>query len=181
MLNRAYRGAVWLSAFGVAFAIAGCDKRHERLNAPPQGDSNRPHEMGKNFIYMNDNAMLHDSSVADIHFEPHTAELSGLGIRTLMRMGELLSISGGTIRYETSSTDEFMITGRLNSVREFLNAAGFDTANINVEAGMARSSGVDANHAIEVKLSRPADTAAQAGQAGQAATAGAPAGPQQPR
>ncbi len=175
MLNRAYRGVIWMSALGVAFAIAGCDKRHERLNAPPQGDSDRPHAMGKNFIYMNDNAMLHDSAVADIHFEPHTAELSGLGIRTLMRMGELLSISGGTIRYETSSTDEFMITGRLNSVREFLNAAGFDTANIRVEAGMARSTGMDAADAIAIKEAAPASTAAQTGAAG--AGAGAPLGP----
>ncbi len=174
MLNRAYRGTVWMSALGVSLAIFGCDKRHERLNAPPQGDSDRPHELGKNFIYMNDNAMMHDSSVADIHFEPHIAELSGLGIRTLMRMGELLSISGGTIRYETASTDEFLITGRLNAVREFLNAAGFDTANINVEAGMARSTGMDANRAIEIKLNAPANTASQTGGA---STAGAQAGP----
>ncbi|HNO77951.1 MAG TPA: hypothetical protein PKN33_07800 [Phycisphaerae bacterium] len=173
MLNRAYRGVICMSALGVAFAIAGCDKRHERLNAPPQGDSDRPHAMGKNFIYMNDNAMLHDSAVADIHFEPHTAELSGLGIRTLMRMGELLSISGGIIRYETDSTDEFLITGRLNSVREFLNAAGFDTANIRVEAGMARSIGIRADDAIFIKQSAPANTAAQSG----ASTASAPAGP----
>ena len=173
MLNRAYRGTVWMSALGVTLAIVGCDKRHDRLNAPPQGDSDRPHEMQKNFIYMNDNAMLHDSAVADIHFEPHTVELSGLGIRTLMRMGELLSISGGAIRYETATTDEFLITGRLNSVREFLNAAGFDTANIRVEAGMARSSGMDAADAVAIKEAAPTSAAAQTG----AATAGAPAGP----
>jgi hypothetical protein len=173
MLNRAYRGTVLLSALGVTLAIVGCDKRHDRLNAPPQGDSDRPHEMQKNFIYMNDNAILHDSAVADIHFEPHTADLSGLGIRSLMRMGELLSISGGTIRYETDSTDEFLITGRLNSVREFLNAAGFDTANIRVEAGMARSIGMDANRAIATKQADPTSAAAGSG----AETTGAPAGP----
>ncbi|GJM26331.1 MAG: hypothetical protein DHS20C16_27460 [Phycisphaerae bacterium] len=165
MLNRAYRGTVWMSALGVTLAIVGCEKRDDRLNAPPQGDSDEPTLMHKNFIYMNDNAMLHDSAVADIHFEPHTAELSGLGIRTLMRMGELLSISGGTIRYETGSTDEFLITGRLNAVREFLGAAGFDTANIRVESGMARSTGMAASDAIAIKQAAPASAAAQVGTA----------------
>lgn len=171
MLNRVCRGTVLMSALCMTLGVLGCEKRHERLNAPPQGDSGRPHPLQKNFIYMNDNAMLHDSAVADIHFEPHSPELSGLGIRTLMRMGELLSISGGTIRYETASTDEFLLTRRLTSVREFLNAAGFDTANIQVEAGMARSSGMDANDAIAIKYAAPASTAAQSGDA-----AGDPAG-----
>ncbi len=175
MLNRVCRGAVVLSVLCVA--TTGCQKRHERLNAPPQGSTDRPHEMQKNFIYMNDNAMLQDSAVADIHFEPHSPELSGLGIRTLMRMGELLSISGGTIRYQTSSTDEFMIGRRLTSVREFISAAGFDTANIHVEAGMARSAGMAAADAIAIKQAAPASGSSADPDAQGGSLLGPPPGP----
>jgi len=132
-------------------AVVGCAEQGDRLNAPPQGDSTRPSELQKNFIYMTDNAAMHDSSVADIHFEPHVAELSGIGVRRLTRTGELLSICGGVICYETSLRDEVLIEARLETLRTFLASAGFDTERITVEAGMSRSRVATADEAIEAK------------------------------
>jgi hypothetical protein len=150
MVDRFCRVALG-SVILAAVAVAGCAEQSERLNAPPQGDTSRPSALQKNFSYMTDNAMLLDSSVADIHFEPHVAELSGLGVTRLTRMGELLSASGGIIRYETSSTDSELIEARLETVRTFLASSGFDTEKITVEAGMARSQTMTAPDAIKAK------------------------------
>ena len=150
MVDRFRRVALG-SVILAAVAVAGCAEQSERLNAPPQGDTSRPSELQKNFIYMTDNAMLLDSSVADIHFEPYVAELSGLGVKHLTRMGELLGTCGGTIRYETSSLDADLIEARLETVRTFLASSGFDTEKIAVEAGMARSQTMSATDAIEIK------------------------------
>lgn len=162
-----------LGAALALIAVAGCSTKSERLNSPPQGVSERPHELQESFVTMSDNAAKRDSSIVDIHFEPHAAELSGLGVWRLTRMGEVLSATGGIIRYQTSMTDEDMVEARLQSVRDFLAASGFDTDRITVEAGMARNAGGDAEQAMEARA-----TALAGEGSGAAATTGAPMGPQ---
>ena len=70
--------------FGTALItlVAGaCQGPAKRLNAPPQGVSNQPHPLQADMTYMTDNAMLYDMCVVDIHFVPHTDEISSLGAR----------------------------------------------------------------------------------------------------
>jgi hypothetical protein len=135
----------------MALGLAGCAEQGKRLNAPPQGATTRPSPMQEQFVYMVDNGMLADSSVADIHFEPHLADLSGLGVRRVMRLGELLSVAGGTIHYETAEANRQLVDARLNSVRDFLKSNGFDTTLIKVDAGLPASGTMTATDAIEVR------------------------------
>ena len=172
MVDRVTRSLIGCVAVA-AFAIAGCSTKSERLNAPPQGVSDRPNELQESFARMSDNASQKDSSVVDIHFEPHASELSGLGVWRLTRMGEALSATGGIIRYQTHLQDEDMIDARLQSVRDFLAASGFDTDRITVEAGMARNAG---GHAVDAMEARA--RALSGADAAAAPPAGAPMGPQ---
>lgn len=133
---------------GVACTLAGCSEQGKRLNAPPQGDSDRPHELQEQFVYMVDKGLLYDSSISDIHFEPHSAELSGTGIRRLIRMGELMTEVGGTIHYDTAEGDSELVSRRLDVVREFLLAGGFDMQRIDVRTGLSRGRGTSAERAI---------------------------------
>ena len=87
------------------------DMQHARMDESRSAP--RPH-----LSYMVDNAMLHDMSLADIHFVPYTAELSGTGIARLDRMAVLLDTYGGVIRYDTVLTDEALILKRLTHVRD---------------------------------------------------------------
>jgi hypothetical protein len=149
MPNRLCRLAA-LAATLTILTVAGCSKQDKSLKIPPQANG-EPSERGNAFTYMVDNAMLEDSTIADVHFEPHTAQLSGLGVKRVARMGELLSTCGGTIHYETASIDEEFVEARLESVREFLATFGFDAALVTVEAGAARSTQLTAMEAIEIK------------------------------
>lgn len=71
-----------------------------------------------------DNAILHDMSLADFHFIPHSKELSGSGVARLDRMALMLDTYGGTVRYETALTDKALIKGRLDNVKEYLTLVG---------------------------------------------------------
>ena len=109
-------------------------------------------EPREHFTYMADNAMLHDMSVADIHFVPHTAELSGTGAARLDRMASLLDTYGGTVRYETFGTDEEMVKRRLEHVREYLALTGCDMGRVQIKAMISGGGGLAATKAIQVDL-----------------------------
>ena len=149
-------------AVATLLAFGGCSEQGERLNAPPQGASDRPTELQKHFIHMTDNAMLSDASIADIHFEPHSAYLSGLGVKRLARMAELMDVCGGTIYYETGITDNDLIQARLDAAREFLLSCGLDEERVLVEAGYSRGQGM---HAVDAILIRDRARAGQLDQA----------------
>ncbi len=154
----------------VAAFLSGCSEQGDRLNAPPQGASARRSALQQPFIQMTDNEMIEDTSIADIHFVPHVAELSGLGVRRLTRMGELFSVCGGTIHYATSIKDKDLIDARLDKVREFLLAEGVDLEKVHVEAGMSQGRGTDA---IDSIINKEKVSAAAAGP-GPAGVVGAP-------
>ena len=99
---------------------------------------------------MADNAMLHDMSVADIHFVPHSAELSGTGAARLNRMATLLDAYGGTVRYETFITDEKLVKQRLDNVQEYLALTGCDMGRVSVKAMISGGRGMTASKAIKV-------------------------------
>lgn len=134
--------------FGTALItlLAGaCQGPAKRLNAPPQGVSNQPHPLQADMTYMVDNGMLYDMSVVDIHFVPHTDEISSLGARRLNRYAEMLLQIGGTIHYDASPReDDELIQARIESVKTFLADAGVDLDKVTVERGMSRGRGVTA-------------------------------------
>ena len=101
-----------------------------------------------NFTYMADNAILHDMSIAEIHFVPHTRELSGTGIARLDRMSTMLDTYGGTVRYETYETDEAIVQKRLDHVHEYLATTGCDMSRIDVKAMLSGGRGMSAVKAL---------------------------------
>jgi len=98
--------------------------------------------------YMVDNALLHDMSIAEIHFVPHTRELSGTGIARLDRMAMMLDTYGGTVRYETDVTDEAFVQKRLDHVHEYLATTGCDMSRVEVKAMMSGGRGMSAVKAL---------------------------------
>lgn len=136
---------------GLLIAVAGCYPQADRLHAPPQGNTSRPSKLNDVFVYQTDNASQADSAVADIHFEPHLADLSGTGVRKLTRLGELLTPAGGEIHYDTVETDKQLVEARLNSVRAFLKTSGYDTSKITVKVGLPQSATAPATDAIATR------------------------------
>jgi len=176
MLNRRIQG---LAAVVVILFAAGCSsQKAERLNAPPQGTTERPNEvLQPHFTTMADNATKRDASLSDAHFEPHAKELSGLGVWRITRIGDQLNSTGGIIRYETSLGDEDMVAARLQSVRDFLAASGYDTDLITVESGLSRNVGGTAQSAIEARA-RAQQAASESGGGDAGASMGGASGPQ---
>jgi len=136
---------------------------------------NEPRE---HFTNMADNAMLHDMSVADIHFVPHSAELSGTGAARLNRMATLLDAYGGTVRYETFITDEPLVKQRLDNVREYLALTGCEMDRVSIKTMISGGRGMTAVKAIKVDVK---GTAKDAGKGAASAPVGAPMMPGQPQ
>lgn len=100
--------------------------------------------------YMSDNAMLSDMSVAEIHFVPHTAELSGTGAARLDRLAPLLDTYGGTVRYETFSPDDALVAQRIEHVREYLTLTGCNMDRVQVKPMLSGGRYTPASEAIVV-------------------------------
>jgi len=108
-------------------------------------------EPREHFTFMVDNAILHDMSIADVHFVPHTAELSGTGAARLNRMATLLDTYGGIVRYETLSTDDEMVNRRLEHVREYLALTGCDMSRVQIKTMISGGRGMTATRAFMVE------------------------------
>ncbi len=144
---------------GIAvLAGAGCDTcskcrdpltATEIQNRKMEEAKNRPQAHLDNMV---DNAILHDMSVADFHFIPHSAELSGTGAARLNRMSTLLDTYGGTVRYETFETDEKLVTQRLEHVREYLATTGCEMQRVDIKAMISGGRGMAADKAIIIDL-----------------------------
>jgi len=111
-------------------------------------------EEGKNQFgayrnHMVNNAILHDMSIADIHFIPHSIELSGTGVARLNRMAPLLDTYGGIVRYETMLMDDEMIASRLDQVREYLDLTGCDMSRVELKVMLSGGRGMPASDAIQ--------------------------------
>jgi len=129
---------------------AGCSgmQDQERLNAPPQGESYARSNVAEYFAYHNDQGMMADMSIADIHFVPHSAELSGTGEARLERYAELLATTGGTLNYLTTLTDKKLIDTRLKTAKKFLESAIAGNQCIEVVLGLPGGRGMDAKKAL---------------------------------
>ncbi len=112
----------------------------------------------EHFANMADNAILQDMSVADFHFVPHTAELSGTGAARLNRMATLLDTYGGVVRYDTYNTDEALVKKRLEHVREYVALTGCDMGRVTFKAMTSGGRGMAADKAIRLELKGTATT-----------------------
>lgn len=129
----------------------GCQPPVERMNAPPQGESETKNSLAESFAYHEDQGMLADLSLADLHFVPHSSDLSGVGVARLERYAELLASSGGTLNYATSSRDPELVTARLATANEFLRRAVPGSKPVQVVLGLPRGRGMAAKESIAGK------------------------------
>ena len=130
------------------------DVQHARMDETRWAP--RPH-----LAYMVDNGMMHDMALADIHFVPHTAELSGTGTARLDRLSVLLDAYGGVIRYETFLTDEILVQQRLAHVREYLETIDCDVDRVKVRALMSGGRGMPGDEALTAREKAAAESAGQ--------------------
>ncbi|UCG33335.1 MAG: hypothetical protein JSU68_01645 [Phycisphaerales bacterium] len=134
----------------MVLTVSGCTQSSERLNAPPQGAAEQANPLQEQYVYMQDNALLADMSISDIHFVPHTAELNGLGARRLNRYAQLLAVYGGTLHYDTElDGSDPLIQKRVEHAVEYAKLAGLDPDKFEIVVGHPGGRGVRATDAIE--------------------------------
>lgn len=159
-----------------ALVAMGCNKPNDRLNAPPHGQSQESTDMQGTFVYMNDNALLANMTVCDMHFMPHRALLSGQGVERLSRLASLMEAYGGTIRFDTRCEDEALNKQRLEVIREFLAETGIDTTSEVVREDISGGEGMYASEAIMIRVKEGMYQEKKAGAPGAAASAPPAAG-----
>lgn len=141
-----------LAMSSTVLVSSGCgDPTKPRLNAPPQGQAPDHPEWGRYYDYHDDQGILADMSIADIHFVPHSPELSGAGEARLERYAELLARTGGRICYDTSLRDQAMIDARLATARTFLKDALPTAKTIEVALGLPGGRGMTSREASAAK------------------------------
>lgn len=142
---------IFAQACAIAVLCVGAcadPKPHTQLNAPPVGHADAHPEWSEVYVYHNDQGLMADMSIADIHFLPHTSELSGTGEARLGRYAELLATIGGTLYYDTMLTNEDLVKARIRTAREFLSDAVPGAKPISVVVGLPGSQGMTAREAI---------------------------------
>jgi hypothetical protein len=134
----------------LAGGVVGCvtPTEPQRLNAPPQGAGLERPEWANYYTYHNDQGMMADRSIADLHFVPGTAGLSGTGVARLERYAELLATTGGTLRYGPTIEDETLIAERVTTAQTFLAQAIPGAKEIEVVTGLPAGRGMGAQEAI---------------------------------
>jgi hypothetical protein len=139
----------WIVAGGLL--LTGCNEPAKRLNAPPHGVPVQTSEMQAMYEHMQDNALLEDMTISDVHFYPHRAMLNTLGQQRLSRFAALLEAYGGTLRYNTSLEDDDLVDARMLAIMDCLGESGVDTASEIVQRDVPGGTGMDANQAILIK------------------------------
>jgi hypothetical protein len=145
-MNRLLSGLV-----AVGLVCGACQEPAPRLNAPPHGVPERAADLQAEYRHMEDNALLTDMVVSDIHFVPQRAMLNALGEERLTRLANLMELYGGTVHLSTNATDEELVKARVEQVRSCLAAAGIDTTAETVVAGLAQGRGMDAAQTVLIK------------------------------
>ena len=73
------------------------------------------------------------------------------GHRKLDRHARLLEQYGGTVRYETRSTDGELVAARIEFTTAYLQDTGMDMTDVRVESGLPGGRGMAARQAIKAK------------------------------
>lgn len=129
-----------------ALAALACQQPEETstINTPPTDPAESRRELAQFFAYHQDQGMVSDRSLADIHFIPGSTHLSGTGEARLARYAELFSDSGGTLTYDTRIKDSSLVNGRLDAARKFLAQYNVGGPQIQVALGMPGGRGMSA-------------------------------------
>jgi hypothetical protein len=104
--------------------------------------------MADYYAYHNDQGIVHDMSIADIHFVPHSADLSGTGVARLERLAELLADAGGTVYYDTAMADRELVDRRLETAHAFLAECRAGRHEVAVALGAAGGPGMGFREAV---------------------------------
>lgn len=145
-----------LTCLLVGFAVlAGCNEPAKRANAVEHGgDESEASPQAETYKNMVDNALLADMSVSDMHFLPHRATLSRLGIDRVTRLATLIQAFGGQIRMSSDETDEKLVSERTAAITEFLTTAGIEHADTLVVRDMPGGRGMSATEATAIQSDR---------------------------
>jgi len=159
---------------GVAVAVlAGCHGDYRTATQRNMDQMDRELAAPRDyFVNQVDNAILHDMSLADFHFIPHSKELSGSGVARLDRMALMLDTYGGTVRYETGITDEALIKGRLDNVKEYLTLVGVSMEKVALATSLSGGRGGSVRDALAAQDKAKQQPAVLGQQAGFTASGG---------
>lgn len=154
MMRMTFATSGFLASVLVAAILCfGCEKQAaSRVNAPPQGATDRPHALQEPYVFMADNAMLGDMNMSSVHFVPHQAELNSLGVRRLKRFASILDIYGGTLRYDGAEADPQLRAARMQKVSDFLVDAGIQKDRFNVTEALAGGAGMAGTEALMIRV-----------------------------
>ncbi len=118
---------------------------------------------GEHFTYMADNALMHDMSLVEMHFIPHSSEISGVGAARLERMARILNTYGGTVRYAGEEPDPKRVEQRLDHIREYLALSGCNMERVTIEEMISGGGPAPAEEAVQVyqasQVGKKSDTA----------------------
>lgn len=135
-----------------ALVMAGCEGPPQRLNAPPQGQSDVPSDLQDNYVRMGDNALLNERSMSPVHFVSGSGELNSLGVRRLKRYATLLKVYGGELHYDGIEDKPELADQRVYQIQQYLLASGVGPDFVAVSVGCAGGSGMNAAESGDVRL-----------------------------
>jgi hypothetical protein len=133
-----------------ALGVWGCESSQPKKNPRellPEGRKN--YEAFQQAMIRN--ALKSDMALADAHFEPHSAKLSGLGEHRLQQFAEILTVEGGTVHVENSAINAEYTEQRIASAVAYLSAAGVARERIEIVPGQRQGRGMAAAEAIQVR------------------------------
>lgn len=130
------------------WSLPATEMQHNRME-------NTRASFGEHFSAMVDSAVLHDMSLAEMHFIPNSDQLNGNGVARLDRMARFLNAYGGTVRYDARNADEELLRERMANVREYLSAAGVDMEIVQVALMMPDGSGRPGDEAVSAYQRAP--------------------------
>jgi hypothetical protein len=140
-----------LPVFVLSLGLLGCNEPNARLNAPPHGEPYTTAESQGTLVYMNDNALLANMTMCDMHFMPHRGLLNENGLVRLSRLGQLIQQYGGTIRLNTDETDESLISKRTDTIMQFLREAGLNPTSETLTRDLSGGRGMPATEAVLIR------------------------------
>lgn len=138
--------------FSVAVLVAGCETAPDRLNAPPQGQTDRPSKLQDNYARMVDGALLNERSMSPAHFVPGSAELNSLGVRRLNRYAALLKVYGGEMNYDGVDDTPELAEQRVYQIEQFLLSSGVGPDLVSVAVGPAGGKGFRGTESSEARI-----------------------------
>lgn len=148
--NFMHMNRICVAFCGLGFLISvGCERKQQtQMNAPPQGYAPESPASSDYYAYHNDQGMMADMSIADIHFIPHSSDLSGTGVARLERYAELLANSGGTLNYDTNLSDSMLIERRMSTAQTYLAKCMSNSKRVDIVLGMPGGPGMRAKESI---------------------------------